>query len=103
MVLVFLVFPRAPLLLEEVGVYSTCVTDCGRGGVYSTCVTDCGMVIALVNRLQTGSRSPRVSPHYCITGGVKFLQGEGSAVIHRMKTHLLYKDATCLCSLSVAF
>ena len=27
------------------------------------------------------ARSPRVSPHYCFTGGVKFLQGERSAVI----------------------
>ena len=31
------------------------------------------------------------------------LQGEGSAVIHCMKNDLLYKDATCLCSLSAAF
>ena len=45
----------------------------------------------------------RVSPHYCFTGGVKFLQGEGSAVIHRTKNYLLYKDATCLCSPSAAF
>ena len=26
-----------------------------------------------------------VFPHYCFTGGVKFPQGEGSAVIHRLK------------------
>ena len=28
---------------------------------------------------------------------MKFPQGEGSAVIHRKKNDLLYKDATCLC------
>ena len=63
-------------------------------------ITACGRVIShtVVNRWKTGSRSPRVSPHYCFTGGVKFLQGEGSAVIHCMKKYLLYKDATCLCS-----
>ena len=44
----------------------------------------------VVNRL----RSPRVSPHYCFIGGVKFPQGEGSAVIHRKKNDLLHKDAT---------
>ena len=29
--------------------------------------------------------------------------GGGSAVIHRKKNYLLYKDATCLCSPSAAF
>ena len=61
------------------------------------CVIASGNVISLVNRSQTGSRSPRVSPHYCFAGGVKFPHGEGSAVIHRRKNYLLYKDATCLC------
>ena len=37
---------------------------------------------------------PRVSPHYCFVGGVKFPQGEESAVIHRKKNELLHKDAT---------
>ena len=32
--------------------------------------------------------SPRVSPRYFFSGGVKFLQGEGSAVIHRKKNDL---------------
>ena len=41
------------------------------------------------------SASPRVSPHYCFAGGVKFPQGEGSAVIHRKKNNLLYGD-NCL-------
>ena len=36
----------------------------------------------VVNRL----KSPRVSPHYCVVGGVKFPQGQGFAVIHRKKT-----------------
>ena len=31
---------------------------------------------------------------YCVVGGVKFPQGEGSAVIHRKKNDLLHKDAT---------
>ena len=53
----------------------------------------------VVNRL----KSPRVSPHHCFTGGVKFLQGEESVVIHCKKNYLLYKDTTCLCSLSAAF
>ena len=68
-------------------------------------LTACGRVISHrnVNRWETGSRSPRVSPHYCFTSGVKFPQGEGSAVIHRMKNYLLYKDATCLCSPSASF
>ena len=69
-------------------------------------VTGCGWVIShkIVNRFTTtGSRSPRVSPHYCFTGGVKFPQGEGSVVIHPMKNYLLYKDATCLCCPSAAF
>ena len=47
----------------------------------------------VVNRLKI----PRVSPHYCFTGGVKFPQGEGSAVIHRKKNDLFYEDANCLC------
>ena len=34
------------------------------------------------------------SPHYCFVGGMKFPQGEGSAVIHRKKNDLLHKDAT---------
>ena len=42
----------------------------------------------VVNRL----RSPRVSPHYCFIGGVKFPQGEGSAVIHCKKNDPLHKD-----------
>ena len=58
-------------------------------------VTASGTVI-VVNRSQTGSRSPRVSPHSCFVGGVKFPQGEGSAVIHRKKNDLLYKNATRL-------
>ena len=41
-----------------------------------------------------GSRSPRVSPHYCFIGGVKFPKGEGSAVIHHSKNDLLHKNAT---------
>ena len=53
----------------------------------------------VVNRL----KNPRVSPHHCFTGGVKFLQGEESVVIHCKKIYLLYKDTTCLCSLSAAF
>ena len=48
-------------------------------------------------RVVTGSRSPRVSPHCCFVGGVKFPQGEGSAVIHRKKNYLVYSDVTCLC------
>ena len=43
------------------------------------------------------AQPPRVSPHYCFVGGVKFPQGEGSAVIHRKKNDLLHKDAICLC------
>ena len=43
----------------------------------------------VVNRL----RSPRVSPHYCFIGGVKFPQGEGSAVIHCKKNDPLQKMA----------
>ena len=68
-------------------------------------VTGCGSVFlhTIVNRWKKGSRSPRVSPHYCFTGGVKFPQGEGSAVIHHMKNYLLYKGATCLCSAGAAF
>ena len=31
----------------------------------------------------------------CCLGGMKFLQGEGSMVIHCKKNYLLYKDATC--------
>ena len=52
-----------------------------------TWVTASGSVtlFLMVNRWYTGSRSPRVSPHYCFVGGVKFLQGEGSAVIRRKK------------------
>ena len=44
----------------------------------------------VVNRL----KPPRVSPHYCFIGGVKFPQGEGSAVIHHKKNDLLHKDAS---------
>ena len=64
-----------------------------------TWVTASGSVtlFLMVNRWYTGSRSPRVSPHYCFVGGVKFLQGEGSAVIHRKKNYLVYSDVTCLC------
>ena len=54
------------------------------------------MILLIRNGWSTGSRSPRVSSH-CFIGGVKFPQGEGSAVIHCKKTYLLYKDATCLC------
>ena len=51
--------------------------------------TDSGNVNSLViaNKL----KSPRVSPHYCFVGGVKFPPGEGSAVIHRKKNDLLHK------------
>ena len=48
----------------------------------------------VVNRLKIPQG---LSPHYCFIGGVKFPQGEGSAVIHCKKNNLLYKDATCLC------
>ena len=62
------------------------------------CATASERVNSLVigNGSYTGSRSPRVSPHciYCVVGGVKFPQGEGSAVIHRKKNDLLHKDAT---------
>ena len=51
----------------------------------------------LIDRSQTATMFPRVSPHYCFAGGVKFPQGEGSAVIHREKNDLIYKDAKCLC------
>ena len=50
----------------------------------------------VVNRLKI----PRVSPHHCFTGGVKFPQGEGSTVIHHKKNYLFYKDATCIHVLS---
>ena len=52
--------------------------------------TDSGNVnsLVIVNKL----KSPRVSPHYCFVGGVKFPQGEGSSVIHRKKNDLLHKD-----------
>ena len=43
----------------------------------------------VVNRL----RSPRVSPHYCFIGGVKFPKEGGSAVIHRKKSDPLHKVA----------
>ena len=39
-------------------------------------------------------KPPRVSPHYCFIGGVKFPKGEGCAVIHHKKNDLLHKDAT---------
>ena len=60
------------------------------------CVTASGKADLLLigNRSETGSRSPRVSPHSCFVGGVKFPQGEGSAVIHREKNDLLHKAAT---------
>ena len=50
-----------------------------------------------------GSRCPRVSPHHCFMAGMKFLQGDKSVVIYCKKNYLLYKDTTCLCSLSAAF
>ena len=60
--------------------------------------TDSGNVnsLVIVNKL-------RVSPHYCFVGGVKFPQGEGSAVIDRKKngpasqiyTYRLWKEFTC--------
>ena len=67
-------------------------------GACSADVAASGRVISLIiiNRWWTSSRSPSVSPHYCFTSGVKFLHGEESAVIHRMKNYLLYKDPTCL-------
>ena len=52
------------------------------------------IIQSLVNRWYTGSRSPRVSLHYCFIGGVTFPQGEGSAVIHCKKNDLLYKNIT---------
>ena len=73
-----------------------CIGDTCRSLWQGDFTQNCKQV---VNRLKI----PRVSPHYCFTGGVKFPQGEGSAVIHRMKNYLLYKDATCLCSPSAAF
>ena len=39
---------------------------------------------------------------HTIVSPVEFPQGEGSTVIHRMKNYLLYRAATCLCSLSAA-
>ena len=51
--------------------------------------TDSGNVNSLV--IVKKLKSPRVSPHYCFVGGVKFPQGEGSAVIHRKKNDLLHK------------
>ena len=58
--------------------------------------TDSGNVnsLVIVNKL-------RVSPHYCFVGGVKFPQGEGSAVIDRKKNDLIYKDLQ-RCHLSVS-
>ena len=47
------------------------------------------------NRIQ--AQTPRVSPHYCFVGGVKFPQGEGSAVIHSKKNDLFHKDTTYRC------
>ena len=44
----------------------------------------------VVNRLKIPQG---LSTLYCFTGGVKFPQGEESAVIHHMKNYLLYKDA----------
>ena len=46
----------------------------------------------VVNRLKIPQG---LSTLYCFTGGVKFPQGEESAVIHHKKNYLLYKDATC--------
>ena len=63
-------------------------------GACSTCVRlpqgDC-----TCKQLINSSRSPRVSPHYYFPGGVKFPQGEESAVIYCMKNYLFYEDATC--------
>ena len=42
-------------------------------------------------------KPPRVSPHYCFIGGVKFPKGEGSMVIHHKKNDLLHQDATYMC------
>ena len=57
--------------------------------------TASGSVSSLViGNVVNGSRSPRVSPHYCFAGGAKFPRGEGSAVIHRKKNDLIQKDAT---------
>ena len=57
-----------------------------------TCVNACGSVVHSLS--ETGSRSPRVSPHSCFVGGVNVPQGEGSTVIHRKKNDLLYKETT---------
>ena len=44
----------------------------------------------VVNRLKI----PQGLSTVCFIGGVKFPQGEGSAVVHRKKNDLLYETAT---------
>ena len=58
-VLFWLAFPSVSLII-------VCFSGVG------TYITACGRVIShtVINRWKKGSRSPRVSPHYCFTGEV---------------------------------
>ena len=48
-----------------------------------TCHSDSDRVIShIILNTKQAQDFPGVSPHYCFVGGVKFSQGEGSAVFH---------------------
>ena len=58
--------------------------------------TDSGKISHVVGTGRKQAQDPPGSLHTrsFVIGGVKFPQGEGSAVIHRKKNDLLQKDAT---------